>query len=95
MLLPSGPKSEVQSLVAFVGRGLQVMNPLFTAHAIPDLISLAVSRHIVRLHKYEDAYIPSYDAQQSLIASIVIWFVLRAVDLRGDDVGKLHSHVVQ
>ena len=81
LLHRSRSKPEIQSLVPFIRCSLQIIHPLFSAHAIPDAISLIILRDVIPLCENEDEYVPCHYTQQSLVASVVVGLVVIAVDL--------------
>lgn len=81
----SRSKPEVESLVAFVGGRLQVMNSLLSTHCVPELVTLVVLDNVVSFREDEDTDIPCEYAQQDLVSAVVERRVICSVYLRGDD----------
>lgn len=67
---------------------------LLLAHSIPLFITTLIDRNIENLATNECADIPTNKANQNLVASKVVGFILRAVDVGRVDVRGLDKHVV-
>ena len=84
-------ESKIQSLVALVGSSVKIMLPLLLAHSIPNRRTLLVDANVKdfrRNHKHE---IVAGDADQRFVASVVVWSVIRAVDIDADNVACLDT----
>jgi hypothetical protein len=64
-------ESKVQSLVAFVGRCCEVVDPLIVTHCGPLLITLFVAIDIVCLNEPIDEDITNADSKELLVASLI------------------------
>jgi len=91
----SRSEPEIQSLVSLVRRGIQVMHALFSSHGIPFLVSTLVLQLIIGFRADEENDVPSHQTQKHLVTTVVVRFVVRAVDLRGDNGACLNGHVIK
>ena len=83
-------KSEIHPLTACCFGGGEVVDPLVTTHAVPDIISSLVLKDIVGFDSNESYNVVGQYRQQDFISPVVIWLVVIAIDLRGEDVRSLH-----
>lgn len=92
----SYPSTIFQShpLVPLVTRRFQVLHPLLRRHCIPLRIPLFVAPNIVCLGEKIQPYITNSNPQQRLVAPLVIWRIILAVDIGRDDAPSLHKHIV-
>lgn len=69
-------ESEVESLIALVGRGSKILQALFLGHGAPFLVSLLVPIHIVRLHEEVNDNVHAENCEQLPVATHVPWLVV-------------------
>lgn len=88
-------KPKIQPLIPLIRRRRQIVILLLLAHRTPHPLPAAIDQHIEHLGADEEGEIERADADQHLVALPVQRLVLFAVDVGGDDVARLHGHVVQ
>ena len=84
-------KSEVQAFVATISRCTEIMLLLFLAHRIPLRRPLLVGPNIEELRCNHDADVVSGDGDQNSVASMVVRYIIRAIDVDADDITRLDA----
>lgn len=62
---------EIQSLVALVGSGGEIVHPLLGRHGIPLVVPLLVPENIVCLHQAVKRKVHAEDGKQLLVSALV------------------------
>lgn len=87
-------KSEIQPLIPLIRRGSQIIDPLLLRKRLPFLFAAAVSEDVVNLGEDIQDDIHDANGYQGAIAALVSGRIVRTIDIRGDDAGGLHKHIV-
>lgn len=88
-------ESKIQPLHTFVLGANYVLVLLLLGHRVPLLISDLIAPDIERLDDEEQRDVDAANSEQDLVTPAVQWLVVFAVDVRRDDVPRLHEHIVE
>jgi hypothetical protein len=91
----SRSKAESKSLVSFVLGRRQIIHSLLSSHLILNGVPLLIRPDVVELSEDDNDDFPCQNAQEDLVAAVVVRLVIVAVDLRREDRPGLNSHVVE
>jgi hypothetical protein len=88
-------ETKINPLIALISRRLQIIQLFLGSPIAPNFLPLVILPDIVQFRKSIQDQIHTSNPNQSSIAPPIIRFIIIAINVRGDDVSQLYSHVVK
>lgn len=88
-------KAEIKSLLALILGVEQILLLLLSCHCVPLSVADTVPPDVESLDEIHQDNVETGYSKKNAVASLVKWLVVIPVDVGGDDVSRLHEHIVQ
>lgn len=88
-------KAKVQPLVPLVLRLIQIRLPLFRRHGSPLPLPQRILPLVIVLREHKQRNRRKVQRNQNVVPLMVLGRIARAINIRRDNVARLHAHVVR